>query len=140
VSLEPDQYAGWKVISFSDDGSVLIESQIGQIRRVQLIGTVEMQKEIKELKKKLDDLKSKLKKTKDGVAVVPNSDTPLWYIHPNSKKVYERSYQAYLDDAHSHWVYGKDGEKDEVVWISVSDCYYFREEAVKALEKETSHE
>lgn len=135
-----DEYTGWKVVSFGDDGSVLLESPVGQVRRVQVVGTVEMQKEIKELKKELDDLKAKLKKTKDGVVVVPNSDTPLFYIHPNSKRIYERQYQAYLDDAHSHWMYGKDGEKDEVVWISVEDSYFFREEAVKALEQETSHE
>lgn len=46
---EPDRYAGWTVISFGDDGSVLIQSKTGVRERVKVVGTVEMQDTIRQL-------------------------------------------------------------------------------------------
>lgn len=42
----PDDYAGWIVVSFGDDGSVLIESpKSGSRRRVKVVGRLELIKE-----------------------------------------------------------------------------------------------
>ena len=65
-----------------------------------------------------------LKKTKDGVPVVPHYTTRLFYVHPGSGETYERTYEADLDDARSHL-----GKHGNVVWVSVEDCYSTKEAA-----------
>ena len=67
-----------------------------------------------------------LKKTKDGMPVVPHYTTRLWYIHPGSGEIYERTYEADMDDARS--CHDKD---NNVVWVSVEDCYSTAEAARK---------
>ena len=50
--------------------------------------------------------------------VVPNTTERLWYSHPGSGAIYERTYEANMDDARSH----RRGYH-ETVWISVADCF-----------------
>jgi hypothetical protein len=69
---------------------------------------------------------SLLRKTKDGRPVVPHHHTRLWYVHPKGE-IYERTYEANMDDARSHRDAG-----NNVVWVSVEDCYSTREAAEAA--------
>ena len=66
----------------------------------------------------------KLRKTKDGVSVVPSKTTTVYYIHPLDGKVYARPYEANLDGCRSH----RD-KNNEVVWIGIEDCYSTRKAA-----------
>jgi hypothetical protein len=77
----------------------------------------------------LQAIVDKLPKTKDGVPVVPCPTTRLWYIHPGSRLVYERTYEADLEDARTH----HSGE--DVAWLGVRDCYSTREAAQAAKEE-----
>ena len=71
-----------------------------------------------------------LKKTKDGMPVVPHYTTRLFYVHPGSGELYERTYEADMADARS--CYDKD---IAVVWVSVEDCYSTKEAAEAARSK-----
>ena len=85
---------------------------------------------------RLEAIVGKLKKTADRVPVVPHSDTRLWYIHPKTGKIYERTYEADLDDTRCH----RD-RKGGVVWVSVEESYSTREaaEAAKRERDERTH-
>ena len=48
---QPEEYAGWEVVHFSDDGSVLLKSKHGTVRFFNVTATTEMQKEIDWLRK-----------------------------------------------------------------------------------------
>ena len=85
---------------------------------------------------RLEAIVGKLKKTADDVPVVPHSDTRLWYIHPKTGEIYERTYEADLDDTRCH----RD-RKGGVVWVSVEESYSTREaaEAAKRERDERTH-
>lgn len=88
---------------------------------------------------RLRTLEAALPKTADGVPVVPGSGSRLWYIHPDSHTIYERSYTADMRDARSHWI-GDHQERHDVVWIGVEQCYSTREAAEAAREAEKARE
>ena len=69
-----------------------------------------------------------LPKTADGVPAVPHWTTRLWYKHPDSGVIYERTFEADMEDARSHRVGGN------CVWVSVRECYSTRESAEKGVE------
>jgi hypothetical protein len=80
---------------------------------------------------RLHAIVDKLPKTADGVPTLPSNSTRLWYVHPYSGEVYERTYEVDLDDARSHRSHVRD-ERTEVTWISVRECYSTLEAAEKA--------
>jgi hypothetical protein len=84
---------------------------------------------------RLKRLEAALPKTADGVPIVPGPESRLWYIHPDSHTIYERSYTADMRDARSHWI-GDHQERHDVVWIGVEQCYSTREAAEAAREAE----
>lgn len=88
---------------------------------------------------RLRTLEAALPKTADGVPVVPGSGSRLWYIHPDSHTIYERSYTADMRDARSHWI-GDHQERHDVVWIGVEQCYSTREAAEAAREAEKARD
>ena len=55
-----DKYKGWKIKCLYDDGAMLLESPIGKVQRIKVVGNVEMQSEIKRLEAGIKRLTKKL--------------------------------------------------------------------------------
>ena len=94
--------------------------------------------EIGDLKAEIKRLKAivnMLPKTADGVPAVPHWTTRLWYKHPDSGVIYERTFEADMEDARTHWVSTyPDRRGGERVWVGVEQCYSTREAAEKGVE------
>jgi hypothetical protein len=52
--IQPDPYEGWVIERVEDDGTMRIRSKTGAVKRIKVIGTTEMEDEIKRLKSELD--------------------------------------------------------------------------------------